>query len=186
MTGAELVHWLAARMAENRAAAPKSEEAAMFDPPWTTLHAGTFHGGTAGNITALKASFTTDIRVTPPDDAETWARAYVEECRRLEAEIRKVRPEASIDPVPRATVPPCRQEKDGAAEALARALTGDNTPRAVAYITEAGQFQDGGYSAVVCGPGDIGVAHQPPHERLALVELADLQILVRLVARLAS
>ena len=31
----------------------------------------------------------------------------------------------------------------------------------VSYGTEAGQFQAEGYSAVVCGPGDIAQAHQP-------------------------
>ena len=31
----------------------------------------------------------------------------------------------------------------------------------VSYGTEAGQFQERGYSAVVCGPGDIAQAHQP-------------------------
>ena len=45
-------------------------------------------------------------------------------------------------------------------EAL-RALTGDNAARVVSYGTEAGQFQDAGYSAVVCGPGNIAQAHQP-------------------------
>jgi acetylornithine deacetylase len=30
----------------------------------------------------------------------------------------------------------------------------------VSYGTEAGQFQDAGYSACICGPGDIAQAHQ--------------------------
>ena len=57
-------------------------------------------------------------------------------------------------------VPPLRPEQDGAAEALARRLTGDNGTHVVSYGTEAGQFQAAGYSAVVCGPGDIAQAHQ--------------------------
>ena len=40
-------------------------------------------------------------------------------------------------------------------------LTGDNGNHFVSYGTEAGQFQERGYSAVICGPGDISVAHQP-------------------------
>ena len=58
-------------------------------------------------------------------------------------------------------VSPLRPAVDGAAEALARALTGDNATGVVSYGTEAGQFQDAGYSAVICGPGDIAQAHQP-------------------------
>jgi len=49
----------------------------------------------------------------------------------------------------------------GEAETLARALTGDNASHVVSYATEAGQFQEAGYSAVVCGPGNIEQAHQP-------------------------
>jgi len=47
------------------------------------------------------------------------------------------------------------------AEELVRAVTGDNASHVVSYGTEAGQFQGAGYSAVVCGPGDIAQAHQP-------------------------
>ena len=44
---------------------------------------------------------------------------------------------------------------------MCRRLTGDNGTHVVSYGTEAGQFQERGYSAVVCGPGDIAQAHQP-------------------------
>jgi acetylornithine deacetylase len=42
-----------------------------------------------------------------------------------------------------------------------RRLTGENGSSVVSYGTEAGQFQAAGYSAVVCGPGNIAQAHQP-------------------------
>ena len=163
MAAAELVTWLSARMAENKAKAEVEPypEAEGFEPPFTTLHVGMMHGGTAGNITAKDCWFSTDIRVVPPEVPADWAARYVAECARLEAELRKIRPEARINPVSRIPVPPCRREENGAAEALARAITGDNADRAVAYGTEAGFFQDGGYSTVVCGPGDIAQAHQP-------------------------
>ena len=163
MTAARLVTWLEDRMAENRARAEAEPyaEAEGFEPPWTTLHVGMFHGGTAGNITAKDAWFSTDIRVVPPEVPAEWADRYIAECARLEAEIRKVRPEARIDPQPRIPVPPCRREQNGEAERVARILTGDNAERAVAYGTEAGFFQEAGYSTIVCGPGDIAQAHQP-------------------------
>ena len=41
-----------------------------------------------------------------------------------------------------------------------RSITGDNTTNVVAYGTEGGQFQEVGYSAVICGPGNIEQAHQ--------------------------
>jgi acetylornithine deacetylase len=57
-------------------------------------------------------------------------------------------------------VPALRPEPQGAAERLARRLTGDNGTHVVSYGTEAGHFQAAGYSTVVCGPGDIAQAHQ--------------------------
>ena len=59
-------------------------------------------------------------------------------------------------------MPPLTPEENGQAEALARRLTGDNGSHVVSYGTEGGQFQVlGGYSTVICGPGDIAQAHQP-------------------------
>ncbi|MGJ8558504.1 MAG: M20/M25/M40 family metallo-hydrolase, partial [Sulfitobacter geojensis] len=58
-------------------------------------------------------------------------------------------------------VPALQPEQDGEAETLVRQITGDNASHKVSYGTEAGQFQDAGYSAVICGPGDIAQAHQP-------------------------
>jgi acetylornithine deacetylase len=53
-------------------------------------------------------------------------------------------------------------EPDGEAERIARALAGDNgPPRVVPYAAEAGQFQQAGFSTVICGPGSIEQAHQP-------------------------
>jgi len=44
---------------------------------------------------------------------------------------------------------------------LCKALTGKNDTISVSYAAEAGQFQDAGFSTVICGPGSIGIAHQP-------------------------
>ncbi|HKK35633.1 MAG TPA: acetylornithine deacetylase [Paracoccaceae bacterium] len=188
---ARLVAWLDARMAENAAASPASPDAAAYEPPYTTLHVGRFQGGTAHNITAGHAWFTTDIRVAPPDTTEDWLARYRAEADRLDRELKAIRPEAGVEIRVRAGVPGCRKEPaeiggDGEAERLVRTLTGDNSENVVAYATEAGQFQEAGYSAVICGPGSIEQAHQPDE----YVEIAQLEageaFMKRLVARLAS
>ena len=79
----------------------------------------------------------------------------------LEAEMKAVRPEAGISAEPLFHVPGLVPEAQGRAEALVRQLTGENASNVVSYGTEAGQFQERGYSAVICGPGDIAQAHQP-------------------------
>ena len=52
----------------------------------------------------------------------------------------------------------------------------------VSYGTEAGQFQDAGYSAVVCGPGDIAQAHQPNE----FIEVAQLEAGHKFMRKLLS
>ncbi|HKJ55064.1 MAG TPA: M20/M25/M40 family metallo-hydrolase, partial [Nitriliruptoraceae bacterium] len=70
--------------------------------------------------------------------------------------------------------------------ALARRLLDDPVLAVVPYNTEAGLFQDAGIPAVVCGPGSIGVAHQPD-EYVEVSQLARcLQMLDRLVAELST
>ena len=83
--------------------------------------------------------------------------------------MQAVHPETGITLEDMFFVPPLLPEASGAAEALVRRLTGDNTTSVVSYGTEAGQFQEAGYSAVVCGPGAIAQAHQPD-EYLELAE----------------
>ena len=160
MAGAKLIDW-ANRMNEANRAKTPGDLAAMFDPPFTTCHVGQISGGTAHNITAKDCHFSMDFRVVPGESAEDWRADYHEQVQRLEAEMQAVHPDTRIDVTSRFDVPALQPETEGQAEALARALTGDNGTHVVSYGTEAGQFQRAGYSAVVCGPGDIAQAHQP-------------------------
>ncbi|MFW5661285.1 MAG: acetylornithine deacetylase [Oceanicaulis sp.] len=132
-----------------------------FDPPYGTLTVGRFGGGTAVNILARHAWFEALMRPAPWDDGPGLGRRLMQRAEALEAELRRRAPEARIDVAVMSNVPPLKPETDGEAEQLARQLTGDNSPRVVAYGTEGGQFQEAGFSTVVCGPGSIEQAHQP-------------------------
>lgn len=185
MEAARLIGWANDRNAENRQRQP-GPLAAAFDPPWTTVHVGRIHGGTADNITAADCKMTLDMRVVPGEDGEAWAAAYVAEAARVEAAMRKVRPDTSITLTRSFDVPGLVPETDGVAEMLARSLTGDNGSHVVSYGTEAGHFQRAGYSTVVCGPGDIAQAHQAD-EYLELSEFAaGLDFMRALVKNLAA
>ncbi|RVV96937.1 acetylornithine deacetylase [Mesobaculum littorinae] len=159
MEAARLVQWANDRNAE-LAAAPPDAMAALFDPPFTTLHVGKIAGGTAHNITARECRFFIEMRCVPSDPVETWRDAFLAEVARVEAAMQAVRPEARIDVRPTFGVPALAPETDGAAEETVRRITGDNARHVVSYGTEAGHFQTAGYSSVVCGPGDIAQAHQ--------------------------
>lgn len=158
MEGARLIQWANERNAENAAATP-SELAAPFDPPFTTVHVGMITGGTAHNITARKCNFVLSFRQVPGD--MEWDGRFRAQVAEVEAGMKAIRPEAGIALTAVFDVPALKPEVDGPAEALARRMTGDNALNVVSYGTEGGQFQVRGYSAVVCGPGDIAQAHQP-------------------------
>ena len=160
MAGAKLIEWANQINTENMEDKP-TDLAAMFDPPFTTLHVGMIKGGTAHNITAKDCWFAMDFRVVPGEDKDKWAMDYLKKVRAVEAEMQAVVPETRIEITPRFDVPALQPEKDGEAETLVRQITGDNASHKVSYGTEAGQFQDAGYSAVICGPGSIEQAHQP-------------------------
>jgi acetylornithine deacetylase len=184
MEGARLIGWVNDQNSEIQRATP-SPVAAMFDPPFTTLHVGMIEGGTAHNITAADCRFAIETRVVPDDDLEGRAAAIEAEAMRLDAALKARRPEAGVHLLRFFGVPPLRPEGDGVAEALVRRLTGANVTGVVSYGTEAGQFQEAGYSAVVCGPGDIAQAHQAD-EYLELSEFAaGLAFMERLLEALA-
>jgi len=183
MEAAKIIDWVNKVNEEQRARTP-GPVAAMFDPPWTTLHVGLIEGGTAANITAKHCRFDVTFRAVPDDDHAEWRARILDKIAEVEAGMKAVRPEARIDVTVRHGVPGLRPEEDGAAEAIVRRITGDNATHVVSYGTEAGQFQEAGYSAVVCGPGDIAQAHQPD-EFITIAQFeAGAAFMESLVARL--
>ena len=184
MEGARLIGWINAKNAEIQAR-PASAAAATFHPPFTTLHVGMISGGTAHNITAGDCRFAVEMRVVPDEDITALAAEFEAEAARLDAALKAVNPQAGVTLTRFFNVPGLKPETEGPAEALVRRLTGANAAGVVSYGTEAGQFQDAGYSAVICGPGDIAQAHQVDEylelsewqagQRFMLALLEDLQ-----------
>ncbi|MEM9582530.1 MAG: acetylornithine deacetylase [Pseudomonadota bacterium] len=160
MEGAKLIHWANELNEEIRARSP-SPLAAQFEPPFTTAHTGMISGGTANNITAKDCIFSIDFRLVPGDEIADYRDRLMEKVAEVEAQMKAVVTETRIDITQRFHVPALQPEEGGAAEHLVRQLTGDNGTHYVSYGTEAGQFQEGDYSAIICGPGDIAQAHQP-------------------------
>ena len=160
MYGAKLIEW-ANQMNAASAAAEPGPVAALFDPPYTNVHVGQITGGTAHNITAKDCEFGLGFRVVPGETLDHWEAKLRDAAAKIEAEMKAVRPEAWIEIKPAFSLPPFKPEEAGKAETLVRQLTGDNGTQYVSYGTEASHFQTAGYSVVVCGPGEIAVAHQP-------------------------
>lgn len=157
-----------------------------FNPPGPTMTIGKVEGGTAGNILARRCSFIWDCRCPEAAQGDAIEARFRAAAAELDAAIKARAPEGGVNITRRTNTPGLAIERDSEAEALARALTGDNETRAVAYAAEAGLFQRAGIPAVICGPGSIEQAHQPDEwiERTQIEEGA--LFMRRLVARLSA
>lgn len=170
MVAGRMINWLHERQARNAAEACPN---CTFEPPYTSLHCGVVHGGTATNIMAHHCEFDADFRSVPGEDA----RAYFEELEAfarnvLEPEMQAIAPETSIEFRIDACVPAFEAAEDDPAVTLVRRLTGQNDLECVSYGAEAGQFQAAGHSVVMCGPGSIDQAHQP-NEYISLAQVEE-------------
>jgi acetylornithine deacetylase len=148
------------RLAERleRAADPASS----FEPKGATLSIGKVAGGTAGNILARECAFLFDLRAPAGLDPQAALAGFFALARRVDRQIKARAPEGGVVIEKLADVPALAVHPEGAAEAFARSLAGDNGPRrAVSFAAEAGQFQRAGIPTVLCGPGSIDQAHRP-------------------------
>ncbi|MEQ8440352.1 MAG: acetylornithine deacetylase [Alphaproteobacteria bacterium] len=159
MTGARLIAKLD-EMAKARAAAADPD--CKFVPPYSTIHVGLVSGGTAANIISRRCEFVCDIRNLPDDFPEDIQKEFEDWiAAEILPEMHTIDPTTSVTVTTENAVTGLREDRESEAEQLVRQLTGDNDTTYVPYGTEAGQFQEAGMAAVVCGPGSIDQAHQP-------------------------
>lgn len=157
-----------------------------FKPPGPTMTIGKVDGGTASNILARRCSFIWDCRCPEMAQGDAIEQRFRAVAAEVDASIKARAPEGGVTITRRSNTPGLTIERASEAEVLARALTGDNETRAVAYAAEAGLFQRAGMPAIICGPGSIEQAHQPDEwiERTQIEEGA--AFMRRLIARLSA
>lgn len=133
-----------------------------FEFPHTSVHVGRIAGGTAHNITARHCEFVFEIRALPGFSAATLADEIRAFCReQLLPAARAVSQECDIV-IDEILDAPGLDERGN--QYLARSLMplcGHSVLGRVSFGTEAGMLQEIGVQTVVCGPGQIKVAHQP-------------------------
>lgn len=133
-----------------------------FNVVHSSLHVGRISGGTAINIMARECSFDWEIRHLPQDRFDDLLGRVNDYAAELEARMQRIAPETGIvTETLNVTVPALADDNNAEVLALCRDLLGERPSGAVAYATEAGQFQREGLPTVICGPGSIGQAHQP-------------------------
>jgi acetylornithine deacetylase len=140
----------------------EADAASPFTPKGPSMTVGVLNGGTASNILARECVFTFDLRAPAGYVPREVLAPVIAEVEALDRDLKARFPTCGATLEILRGVPPLTPEADSPAEALVRRLTGDNGPaRAVPYGAEAGQFQQAGFSTVICGPGSIDQAHQP-------------------------
>lgn len=162
----------------------RAQTHAHFSPPTMTI--GRVEGGTAANILARRCEFVWDLRCPETAQGDAIERRFRDAAARLDADIKARAPEGGVRIMRRSLTPGLVIDQGSEAESLARALTGDNDLRAVAYAAEAGLFQQAGLPAVICGPGSIEQAHQPD-EWIEIAQIEEGAVFMRrLIERLSA
>ena len=177
---ADIVHYL---VGEAKAVEAQGMRDERFDPPYSTIHVGTLNGGTARNIIPKECKFEWEIRPLPGEAYERIVERFKKHCGDLRQEMQErykgcdiiIRPKSHMSGV---TLPASAQAF--CQTVMRAALT--NRELAVSFGTEAGEFNDHGIPAIICGPGNIEQAHKPNE----FIELSQIRACVEFMLRLTS
>jgi acetylornithine deacetylase len=133
-----------------------------YDVAYTTLHVGKISGGEVMNIVPNLASFDFEIRYLPQDDGLAIAARIRDAAEKVAKSFRSVYPEARFTFADLQSYPALDTPVDSEVVNFVRTLTGGNSTGKITFGTEGGLFQkELGIPSVVCGPGNIAVAHKP-------------------------
>jgi acetylornithine deacetylase len=175
---AEIITELRRLNDEFRTAGPHADG---FEPPHCTASTGVIAGGRALNIVPDECRFEFEFRPLPGQDpAALFGRIRDWAERTLLPRMRARSPAAGIEWLELMSYPGLGGTDGATIEEVCCRLTATEAPIKLAFGTEAGHFAARGIPAVVCGPGDIRVAHKPDE----YVELAQLERCARFLREL--
>ena len=158
-----------------------------YEVAYTTLHVGKMAGGEVMNIVPNRCTFDFEIRYLPADDAQAIVMRITAAAERIAASYRDVFASARFEFAELQSYPALDTPVDSDAVRFVHSLTGGNSTGKITFGTEGGLFQKVlGTPAVVCGPGNIAVAHKPDeHVSEAQMAACD-KMLERLVDKLSA
>ncbi|WP_026926100.1 acetylornithine deacetylase [Granulicoccus phenolivorans] len=155
-----------------------------YEVMYSTIGTNLIHGGIVVNTVPQDCTFEFDFRTIPAVDMYATMDRIRAKAAELEAEMQAVDPATFLRIEARVQVPGLGTDPDADVVALAHRLGGIPSTDQVTYGTEAGQFSRAGMPAVVCGPGDIQVAHRAdefvPLEQLVAAEEFVLSLIAEL------
>ena len=137
-----------------------------------TYSVGLVSGGRGGSTVADLCALTLDRRVLPTENLD----AAEEEVRALLGRLESARPGLSWELSRTVAFPPLSGKDNGQLEKVLKDALADlgqgvaGTRQGMRFATDAAWYEAAGCQAVVFGPGDIAVAHQPD-EYVAVAEV---------------
>ncbi|MEI7598765.1 MAG: acetylornithine deacetylase [Aestuariivirga sp.] len=158
-----------------------------YEVAYTTLHVGKMQGGEVMNIVPNRCSFDFEIRYLPEDDQHAIVTRIKAAAEKIAEGYRGVFEHARFEFMDLQSYPAMNTPVDSEAVKFVHALTGGNSTGKITFGTEGGLFQQAlGTPAVVCGPGNIAVAHKPD-EHVSEAQMAQCdRMLERLVEKLSA
>ena len=137
-----------------------------FVPPYTTLNVGRIEGGKAKNIIPGSTKFTVEWRPIPGQDVEEVYERIAQAAEQLHREDKTFQCEMELMRKDEGVMTPT----DSALVKFLEEVTG-HPSSTVSFGTEAPEMAALGAEPVICGPGDIKVAHRTG-EFVPAIELA--------------
>ncbi len=158
-----------------------------YEVAYTTLHVGKMQGGEVMNIVPNRCTFDFEIRYLPEEDEHAIVNRIKAAAETVAASYRDVFAQARFEFMDLQSYPAMNTPVDSEAVKFVHALTGGNSTGKITFGTEGGLFQKVlGTPAVVCGPGNIAVAHKPD-EYVSEAQMAACdRMLARLVEKLSA
>jgi acetylornithine deacetylase len=158
-----------------------------YEVAYTTLHVGKIQGGEVMNIVPNRASFDFEIRYLPEEDQHAIVNRIRAAAEKITSTYRSVFDKARFEFADLQSYPAMNTPVDSEAVKFVHALTGGNSTGKITFGTEGGLFQQTlGTPAVVCGPGNIAVAHKPD-EHVSEAQMAQCDLMLeRLVEKLSA
>lgn len=152
-----------------------------FTPPHSSLHVGQINAGIAPNVIADKSLFKWDVRVIPQDVTEDIISEFEIYCRERESILKETFPGFEIKNVEHhPPVPPLDTAESDDIVPFIKSITPIQETGTVAYAAEAGQFSNGGFQSIICGPGSIAQAHRANE----YIEIEQLELGVEMIKKL--
>lgn len=158
--GAEFVTRLQARQARLEATGARDD---AYDIPYSTLHVGTMHGGTALNIVPNRCDLEFELRNVAADDPDAIIAGIVADAEAIAAHHRGRFPNARIAVEEVSGYPGLDTPADAPEVALLQSMLCDSQPPIkVAFGTEGGLFHEAlRIPTLICGPGHMAQGHRP-------------------------